>query len=210
MKNKLLISSVRKIWSSKRKFLSLLCLALLGVGFFAGIKATSPDMNYTLDKYLDDQQVYDIEIISTLGLTENDIDELKDLNVAQKIIGSTQKTLRIISLTEINKTILKEGRMPTKDNEIVVEQSLLKQNDLDIGDTLQINSKNLTNTSFKIVGIVESPLYFTSSRGTTNVGTGELNYYSYVSEKAFNTNYYTNIYMILNDTVNLMTDMAMK
>ncbi len=217
MKNKLLISSVRKIWSSKRKFLSLLCLALLGVGFFAGIKATSPDMNYTLDKYLDDQQVYDIEIISTLGLTENDIDELKDLNVAQKIIGSkysdevinlgnTQKTLRIISLTEINKTILKEGRMPTKDNEIVVEQSLLKQNDLDIGDTLQINSKNLTNTSFKIVGIVESPLYFTSSRGTTNVGTGELNYYSYVSEKAFNTNYYTNIYMILNDTVNLMTD----
>ena len=69
MKNKLLVSSFRKIWDTRKKFLSLLCMALLGVGFFAGIKATSPDMSKTLDEYLDNNNVYDVEIVSTLGLT---------------------------------------------------------------------------------------------------------------------------------------------
>ena len=88
MKNKLLVSSFRKIWDTRKKFLSLLCMALLGVGFFAGIKATSPDMSKTLDEYLDNNNVYDVEIVSTLGLTDEDIEEIKKLSIASDITGS--------------------------------------------------------------------------------------------------------------------------
>ncbi len=217
MKNKLLISSFRKIWHSKKKFLSLLCLALLGVGFFAGIKATSPDMTKTLDKYLKDNNVYDIEITSTLGLTDSDIEELKKLNIAKEIVGSkytdeiitvkdVSKTARILSLTDINKAILKEGTLPNKKNELVVEEAFLEDNELSIGDVIKLDSTNLSTNIFKIVGVVESPIYFTSYRGTTNVGSGELNYYFYTIEEAFSTDYYTNIYLTLNQTSSLITD----
>ena len=72
MKNKLLVSSFRRIKSSYKRFLSLLLMSLLGVGFFCGIKAASPDMLSSLDKYLDELNVYDIEIVSSLGLTYED------------------------------------------------------------------------------------------------------------------------------------------
>ena len=80
MKN-LWLSSLRKISSTKRKFLSLLCLALLGVGFYAGIKATSPDMTDTLDNYLKEQNAYDLEVTSTLGLTSNDVKKIEELDL---------------------------------------------------------------------------------------------------------------------------------
>ena len=73
MKNKLIQHIFRKIKNNYKRFISLLCMSLLGVGFYAGIKATSPDMIKTLDTFFDSQEVYDIEIVSTLGLTENDI-----------------------------------------------------------------------------------------------------------------------------------------
>ena len=172
MKNKLLVSSFRKIWDTRKKFLSLLCMALLGVGFFAGIKATSPDMSKTLDEYLDNNNVYDVEIVSTLGLTDEDIEEIKNLSIASDITGSRyadeiidienkEKVVRIISLTDINKVILKDGNLPTKTGEIVVEKLFLDDYDLKIGDILNIDSENLKDNEFKIVGVVESPIYFT-------------------------------------------------
>ena len=88
MKNKLFLSTIRTIRNTKKKFFSLLCLSLLGVGFFVGIKATSPDMIKTLDTYLDEASFYDIEIVSTLGLTEQDRKAIEDLEIADKIIGS--------------------------------------------------------------------------------------------------------------------------
>lgn len=209
MKNKLLVSSFRKIWSTRRKFLSLLCMALLGVGFFAGIKATSPDMINTLDKYLDENNVYDIEINSTLGLTDDDIKELKNLNIANNVVGSkyideiinidsVDETIRVISLTNINKVTLQEGKLPTSSSEIVVEEKFLDDYHLKLGDTVKVNSKNLNNNTFKIVGIVESPIYFTAYRGTTNIGNGEWNYYFYALDEVFNIDYYTSIYLTLN------------
>ena len=217
MKNKLLISGIRKILSSRRKFISLLCLALLGVGFYGGIKATSPDMQKTLDNYLDEQHFYDIEIVSSLGLTNSDIEKIKTTGLVDEIIGSkytdevitinnVEKTIRIIDLTKINQVVLKEGKMPANNNEIVVEKTFLKNNKLTLGDVIEFNSQNLKDNKFKIVGVVESPLYFTSSRGTTNVGNGEINYFGYVKSEAFITDYYTNIYLTLKDTSDLITN----
>ena len=217
MKNKLLVSSFRKIWDTRKKFLSLLCMALLGVGFFAGIKATSPDMSKTLDEYLDNNNVYDVEIVSTLGLTDEDIEEIKKLSIASYITGSRytdeiidienkEKVVRIISLTDINKVILKDGNLPTKTGEIVVEKLFLDDYDLKIGDILNFDSENLKDNEFKIVGVVESPIYFTKYRGTTNIGSGEWNYYFYIQNEAFAIDYYTNIYVTLNAAKDKMTN----
>lgn len=217
MKNKLLISNLRKIKSSYKRFISLMCMALLGVGFYAGIKATSPNMLKTLNNYLDEQNVYDLEIVSTLGLTDDDVNKINELRISNKVVGiksideiielnKLEKIIKVSSISDINKIILKEGNLPKKDNEIVVEQKFLKENKLSIGDKISINNDNLVTNEFIIVGTIESPLYFSSYRGTTNVGNGELNYYTYVLESAFKVDYYTNIYLTLNDTKNLITN----
>ena len=77
MKNVIVKDTVKEIKNTFKRFLSILLVVLLGVGFFAGIKATSPDMKKTIDKYFDEQNVMDIEVISTLGLTEKDIQTLE-------------------------------------------------------------------------------------------------------------------------------------
>ncbi len=69
MKKALMKDSIKEIKNTYKRFLSILLMAFLGVGFFAGIKATSPDMVNTIDKFYKDQNVYDIQVISTLGLT---------------------------------------------------------------------------------------------------------------------------------------------
>ena len=217
MKNKLLVSSFRRIKSSYKRFLSLLLMSLLGVGFFCGIKAASPDMLISLDKYLDELNVYDIEIVSSLGLTYEDIIELEKLDISENIVGikstdevvilnDTQKSIRITSITNMNDVILKDGRMPLSNNEIIVSEKLLNENNLSIDDYITIDSDNLHNEMFRIVGSIESPLFFAPEyMGTTTVGNGELNYYSYVLENAFNTSIYTSATLTLNGAKELKT-----
>lgn len=209
MKNKLLLSSIRRIITSYKRFISLSCMALLGVGFYAGIKACSPDMLKTIDNYLNSQNVYDIEIMSNLGLNDDDVESLKKINKKYEIEGvkstdtlieldDVQKVIRTTSLSDINQVILKEGRLPKKITEIAVEKKLLNESKLKIGDRLTIENDNLTDSNYKIVGIVESPLFFSTYKGTSDVGNGELNYYTYVNESNFNTSYYSAIYIDAN------------
>ena len=80
MKKALMKDSVKEIKNTYRRFLSILLMAFLGVGFFAGIRATSPDMVDTIDNYYDEQNVYDIQVLSTLGLTEEDLNEIYKLD----------------------------------------------------------------------------------------------------------------------------------
>lgn len=69
MKKALFKDSVREIKNTYKRFISILLMAFLGVGFFAGIKAASPDMVDTIDDFYKKQNVFDIQVISTLGLT---------------------------------------------------------------------------------------------------------------------------------------------
>ena len=140
MKNRLLTNGIRKIKSTYKRFISLLCMSLLGVGFFAGIQATSPDMLNTLDKFYDDENVYDLEIISTLGLTDDDIDALKQIDNVSSVTGVHSKdelitmnkeelVIKLIGISdEVNKLYLLEGTLPENDDEIVVEEKFLTEN----------------------------------------------------------------------------------
>ena len=88
MKTALIKDSLKEIQKGFKRFISILLIVLLGVGFFAGIKATSPDMKKTLDEYFDEQNVYDISLISTLGLTNNDIEEIKKIDDVENALGT--------------------------------------------------------------------------------------------------------------------------
>ena len=216
-KNRILTSSFRKIKSTYKRFISLMCMALLGVGFFAGIQATSPDMLKTLDTYLDKNDVYDIEIVSTLGLTDNDINKIKEIENIDKVEGiyskdvimKTDKEEYIIKMIGINDNINKisliEGNLPKKDDEIVVEKKFIEEEHINIGDTIKFEDNELLKKEYKIVGIVQSPLYFSRKRGNTNLGKGQINYYAYAQNSVFNQNYYNSIYLTVQNAKNLTT-----
>lgn len=208
MKNKLFLSNVRKIKSSYKRFLSLLLLSFLGVGFFCGIKGSSPDMMDTIDKYYKDNNVYDIEIVSSTGFMEQDKNTILSAYDFLEVVGvkstdelvtlrSQERTMKISSLHELNQVEVIEGRMPLKENEIVLEENVKKDFKLELGSTIKIPSQVLKTEEFTIVGYVKSPIYFSSFRGTTTIGNGELNYYSYVIEDAFFLPYYTSINIAL-------------
>ena len=226
MKKALLKDCFKEIIKGFKRFISILLIVLLGVGFFAGIKATSPDMKATLDKYFDDQNVMDIQIISTLGLTDEDIQELKKLEDIDNAEGTYQTDAIITAGDEqfvvkmesiadsINVLNLIDGRLPENENECVVEERFLEGTNYKIGDTIEVQVDNITdddgneinllkNNVLQIVGIVDSPMYISTDRGSTKLGSGVINYYLYVYASNINTNIYTNIYLTVKGAKNL-------
>lgn len=217
MNKKLLTHSLRKIKDNVKRFISLFFMAFLGVGFFVGIKATSPNMMKSLDEYFDKHSVYDIEVTSTLGLTDKDIDEIKKLDGVKDVtgsymrddylrMGSCESVVRILGVgSGINELYVKDGRLPKNNKEIVVEGRLLKDNDLEIGDFINVGGTNNKSDNFKIVGVVVSPLYFSMDRGMTNVGNGQIKYYVYVLDEVIKRDYYTQIYLTIDKALESVT-----
>lgn len=218
MKKALMKDSIKEIKNTYKRFLSILLMAFLGVGFFAGIKATSPDMVNTIDKFYKDQNVYDMQVISTLGLTGEDIEALSSFEDVEQVVGSYEMDGKIdidnkeiivksISIEDINKPILIEGKLPEAQDECVVEESFLKVNQKQIGDTLELEIENQANAegeeieylkqkNLKIVGTVQSTLYISRDRGTSKLGAGKINYFIYLPKESINaTDIYTSIYI---------------
>lgn len=221
-KNRILTNSLRVIKLSFPRFLSLTVISMLGVFCFAGLGATAPDMIKTLDNYLDSTNTYDIKILSTMGFTDNDISALKKIKGVNQIEGGYSKdvliaeddseyVINVSSLpTDINKLKLIKGKLPSKDNEIVVEEVMLSRCNLKIGDTILLSDEVFINKEVKIVGTVDSSLYFnaivsSSIRGNTSIGTGTINYYTFCLASNFNQDYYTNIYLTVTDALELET-----
>ena len=211
-KNRLLTNTLRTIKKTFPRFLSLIIMSLLGVLVFVGLTATSPDMVATIDKYFDKYNTYDINVVSSMGLTDKDISSLKKITNIQDIEGSysedvlvkkddVEYVLKVSSLpTKINTLHIIAGRLPENDTEIVVEENFLTNLDYKLNDKITLNSDNFKEKEVTIVGTVSSSLYFNNvevnqNRGSTTIGTGTINYYSYVKPSNFNTDYYTNIYL---------------
>ena len=218
LKTALLKDGIKEIKISYKRFLSILLIVLLGVGFFAGIKATSPDMKKTIDTYFDDLNVMDIQVISTLGLTENDITSISQVENVEKVegtyqtdatvtIGEEEVVVKLETITSsINNLQLIDGRLPENEKECVVEQNFLNGSGHQIGDTIKVDVEDITNddgekesvlknNELQIVGIVESSLYISTDRGSTKLGSGRIDYYMYVPKENLNASIYTNIYL---------------
>lgn len=219
MKKALLKDSIKQIKKTNKRFISILLMAFMGVGFFAGVRATSPDMKITLDTYLDKYNVYDINVVSTLGLTDDDVNAISKVDGVEKAIGTYSEDVFVTVDDEevvvkayalendINKLELIEGKLPQNEDECVIE-SIMKQG-ISLGDYIEIR-ENLTedeessfkNTKLKVVGIVKSPLYISRDRGTTTLGSGKVTYYMYVNKNNIVSDIYTGIDIIAENSKN--------
>ena len=224
VKRALLKDTFKEIVKSYKRFISILLMALLGVGFFAGLRASSPDMVDSIDTYYKNQNVYDIEIMSTLGLTNDDINTLSNIENVENVYGTYSKdgtikttdkeiVSKILCVDDVNKPVLVEGSMPENVDECVVEEGFLKETDKKIGDTIEIEPEKtegeeeeyLKNKSLKIVGVVQSPLYISRERGSTKLGTGVIDYYIYINKENVNSEVYTEIYITLENAKKYQT-----
>ncbi len=216
IKKALLKDTFKEIKKSYKRFISILLMALLGVGFFAGLRASSPDMVDSIDTYYKNQNVYDIEVMSTLGLTDADIEALANIENVENVYGTYSRdgliktndkeiVSKILCVDAVNQPVLVEGNMPENIDECVVEKSFLDGTGKKIGDSIEIepeetdgeDTEYLKNKTLKIVGVVESPLYISRERGSTKLGTGVVNYYIYVNRENVNSEVYTEIYITL-------------
>lgn len=228
MKKALFKDTVKEITHNFKRFISMLLIVLLGVGFFAGIKAASPDMKETLDKYFDDQNVMDIQVMSTLGLTQTDLEELQKVEGVQQAEGGystdvivnggeEEFVVKLESLPEnINQIKVVEGRLPENEKECVVEENFLSGTGHKIGDKIQIEVEDITNDEGEtqqllkqeevtIVGTVQSPLYIYMERGSTELGSGKIDYYMYIPHENFDTDLSTVAYITIEGAKDLKT-----
>ena len=155
-------NSIKSIIKSRRRFLSILIMAFLGVGFFSGLKACGPDMKEMLDNYVDNNKMYDIKIQSTLGLTDDDLKIVRKIDNVLKVfpskekdslvkINNKQEVAHLIPYDDINIPHVVEGRLPKNNNECVIDKLYNKSL---LGKYITIDNKKI-----KIVGYVESQLY---------------------------------------------------
>lgn len=212
MKRALLKDSLKQIVKTNKRFISILLMAFMGVGFFAGVRATSPDMKQTLDKYLDNKNMYDINLVSTLGLTEDDINEISQIDGTEKVVGiysedvfvkfeDEETVVKCISYEdEINNLQILEGNLPQNIDECVVEYNMNIGKGVKIGDYIEIRENleddeepSFINTKLKVVGIVRSPIYMSRDRGTTTLGSGKVSYFIYGNKNNINSDIYTEI-----------------
>jgi putative ABC transport system permease protein len=209
----------RDIKKSLSRFLSIVIIIAVGVAFYAGVRATSPDMKMSGDIYFKDNNLMDFKLISTLGLTEDDIKEIKKLSGVTQVEGSYSLdaviekdkhslVMNVNSLPgkdEINKLSLVSGRLAEKSNEVVAETRFLKENNYKVGDTIILQSgkdskieDSLKNNEFVIVGEAESPLYISAQRQLSSVGNGSVRGFLYILPEVFKSEVYTEIYVRTN------------
>ena len=206
-KNRLLTDFIREVRHTYSRFLSILLLSALAVAFLVGLRATAPDMEYTADNYYDSHHLMDGYILSTMGLTQEDLQALAQADGVDQVEGawSVDATAvdSIVSMRsmpeDLNLLNVVEGRLPQQADECVTEQMLLTALGLEIGDTLTVtldeaDQDSLTRTSYTIVGTVQSPLYVGTDRGSTTLGSGSIDAFVYIPGENFDLDVYTTAY----------------
>lgn len=200
-----------EIRKSKSRFISILLIVALGVAFFSGIQASSPDMRYSGDAYYDESSLMDIKVVGTMGLTSDDVSSIESIDGIESAEGAwstdvmcgegqKQKVLHIESINDtVNKLDVQEGRLPEKSGEIFLDSTFASTNEYKVGDKVALredgDSPLLVTTEYTVVGTGRSPLYISFNRGNTTLGTGEVNGFGYVLPEDFDQEIYTQIYV---------------
>ena len=221
--NRLLTDTLREIKNTRSRFLSILVLSALAVCFLAGLRVTEPDMKNSVDQYLDAQRLMDLRVVSTLGLTEEDVDVLsrqEGVALAQGAytvdatvkVSDKDSTVKVLSFTdEINIPDLQEGRLPENAGECLVEPRFLQETGLSVGDKITLDTGTgdyedaLVQSEFTIVGSANSPLYLGVERGSSTLGTGKVSYFILLPMESFDMETYTDAYLLFDGAAELMT-----
>ncbi len=212
MKKALRKNFYMEIRHSLGRFLSIFFIVAIGCAFFSGIRASEPDMRYSGDAYFDEKNLMDIQVMSTMGLTEDDLDAIRAVDGVLDAEGSyatdvlctirgNQVAVHVMALQDkMNQVQLEDGRLPEKENECVIDADYLDGKNLKIGDKITLSSgtsdsleDTLKTDTFTIVGTVSSPEYIAFHRGSTTIGNGSVSAFLCVPEKAFSLDVYTEI-----------------
>lgn len=195
------------------RFLSIFFIVAIGCAFFAGIRSSEPDMRYSGDAYFDRKNLMDLQVISTMGLTDEDVEAIEKLDGIEKAEagysvdalcteGDNQIVMHVMSLLpSMNQVQVENGRLPEKSDECVVDADFLSKSTLKIGDRVTLSSgtdkpvtDSLKEDTFTIVGSVSSPCYIGFQRGSTTIGSGNISAFLCVPEESFCMEVYTEIY----------------
>lgn len=203
------IVELKKTWN---RFFSILLIVALGVAFFSGIRATSPDMNLSADLFYDNSNFMDIRVISTLGLTQEDVDAIEEVAGVKRAAGAysydvfcnmeeAKAAVRLFSqLDSMNEVNIKEGRLPQKADECLVDTKFLDGTGYKIGDTVKLSADAeedlddiLSGDTYRIVGSGSIPQYLSLDRGTTKIGSGSLHSFIILPKESFALSAFTEV-----------------
>lgn len=204
-----------EIRHSLGRYLSILAIVALGVSFFAGIKASAPDMKNSADTYFDRYHLQDIQLFSTIGITKGDLDALKDVEGVEDVQGqfsadflskkdNREMTVKVISFAPdqpLNQPRLMEGRLPDKDNECLIQADSATDKifgTYEVGEKITLYSgsetpidEELKASTFTITGKAFNPNYLSYELGSSSVGSGKVDTFVYVLQDCIKADYYT-------------------
>lgn len=206
----------REIRGSLGRFLSIFFIVALGVSLFVGIRATEPDMRLSGDSYVDENELMDIKVVGTLGLTEDDVKALQELPEVETAEGAysvdvlcqvadNKQVIRVMSETDnMNHITVTDGRMPKEADECLIDKDFLVASGYKVGDTIVLEtgtseelSETLKTSEYKIVGSGSSPYFFALDRGSSTIGNGSVGGFLIVSPETFVLDVYTEIYVMV-------------
>jgi putative ABC transport system permease protein len=227
---KLLLRGVKKTYA---RFLSILAIVAIGVGFLTGLMSSTPDMKLTSDKYYDDFNLYDIDIKGTAGITDEDIDSVKNLSWVENAMPAYVTDLnmkyedssyvtRLYGMPMnsygtsdfINSFELVSGRMPENKSECVIEipNGYTAKHDLGEVYTISEDNKNYDTigdtysvNQLTVVGIVQSPYYMSTLGEPSTVGSGQVELIMYMFSDCYSLDVYTDLFLTVNGAKKLDT-----
>ena len=205
---------IREITKNKGRFLSVFFIVLLGAAFFSGIRSAEGDMKVSADRYYDEVNYMDLKVLGTLGLTDDDLADIAKTDGVKAVyggktvedlhdLGESEQVVKLIALTDgVNEPRIVEGRMPEKENEILVDTQFLTSSGCGIGDRVTFTSgtadplsDSLNEDTFTIVGSATLPYYMELNRGTGSIGNGSINSFALLLPETFASELYTEIYI---------------
>lgn len=220
----------RSMLKSKARFLSILAIISLGVGFFAGINATEPDMVLSADRYYKDSRLADFRLISPLGFRLEDIEAVRQADGVEAVQEGYAKDVFLASASGATSVVrlfsydeadysgqkgltvpqVREGRLPANPGEIAVESGMNVPDEIQVGGTLTVSlpngdelDKSLATSTFTVVGRIVSPMFIDFERGQTNIGDGSIAYFAYVPKQDFKMEKATDLFVRTNGTATL-------
>ncbi len=217
-------STFREIMQSLGRYLAIFAIVALGVGFFVGLKLAKPAMVETTNNYLDRLNFYDYRLLSTMGFQQEDVDFLAgqdgveavegalEFDIIFSVGGENESVLKVHSITaNVNQLELMAGRLPENTDECVVDSGLFGETA--IGETIVFSDNNgeedlehFAHKEYKVVGIVQSPLYIQFERGNSSLGSGRVSGFAYILPEGFVEDFFTEIYVKFKEDFPLYSD----
>lgn len=221
MKKALRKDFFREIRKNSGRFISIFFIVALGAAFFAGIRSAEYDMEYSADKYYDDVDLMDLRVISTLGLEEEDLEDIRNVDGVSAVNGGYTKealchtedaelVVNLIAYTDqVNRPTVEEGRLPKAADECFADSAFLQKSGYCIGDMVTYASgtddpltDSLVQDTYTIVGSGDLPYYMDIGRGNGTIGDGSIDAFILLSPEVFDMDVYTEAYVQIDGAKN--------